>query len=200
MSAQTVDMAVDRRLGRKEWSLTCLVCGDEFTSANAATALCPTHKAEREEQVKDARRRGVPAPPARFTCPCGVVWESMKSLGRRCPSCAAERKKGQQKAWRQVPANVEKRRKSHQERRYARKWDLATKYGLTLEEYEQMCRERGNRCDICGKPSKSPCVDHDHDTGLVRGLLCRKCNRGLGLLGDSAAALARAVKYLGGVP
>lgn len=141
---------------------------------------------------------GEPAPPARFTCPCGATWESKKALGRRCPECSAKRKKDQQRE--SKARNKERVLARNREGRYGRRWELVTKYGLTMEEYEQMCRERDHRCDICGKSSKSPCVDHDHDTGLVRGLLCRKCNRGLGLLGDNAAALARVVSYLGGVP
>lgn len=60
-------------------------------------------------------------------------------------------------------------------------------------------------CAICGKPEteksrkgnvRSLHVDHNHDTGKVRGLLCGKCNRSIGVLGDSVQILRNAVKYL----
>lgn len=53
-------------------------------------------------------------------------------------------------------------------------------------------------CAICGgtEPGRRLAIDHDHDTGLVRGLLCRKCNGAIGLLGDSADRLEAALAYL----
>lgn len=68
-----------------------------------------------------------------------------------------------------------------------RRWaDVMRKYGLTKEEYLEECKKRDNRCDICGAQCqiigeicdhvKKICVDHDHDTGKVRGFLCWPCN------------------------
>jgi len=53
---------------------------------------------------------------------------------------------------------------------------LLRSYGLTLEAYEQWCARVGNRCEICGGAPKKLVVDHNHATGKVRGLLCRRCN------------------------
>lgn len=77
-------------------------------------------------------------------------------------------------------------------------------YGLTLTEYEAMVSERGGLCDICHRPEsmtlrgkrKALSVDHDHDTGAVRGLLCSACNRAIGWLGDDPARVAEAAAYL----
>lgn len=73
-------------------------------------------------------------------------------------------------------------------------------YGITLSVYDLMLHEQEGVCAICkGKQSvegKDFCVDHCHKTGIVRGLLCDKCNLGLGALGDDIEGLERALSYL----
>jgi len=76
-----------------------------------------------------------------------------------------------------------------------RKHNLWTRYRLTPEEYDSMHEEARGRCAIC-KRKRSLCVDHCHKTGKVRGLLCRCCNRGIGMLGDTHHELEKAVEYL----
>lgn len=79
---------------------------------------------------------------------------------------------------------------------------LVREYGVTLEEYEVMVAKQGGVCWICRQPpdgrGKYPvlCLDHDHTTGQLRGLLCHQCNRGIGFWRDDADMMARAVKYL----
>lgn len=68
------------------------------------------------------------------------------------------------------------------------------KYGLTPEQFAQMHADQAGRCAICGDTCR--CVDHDHKTGKVRGLLCGSCNRALGFLKDSADICAAAAAYL----
>ena len=71
------------------------------------------------------------------------------------------------------------------------------KYGLTEELYTKMLKEQNYQCRICGlSPSYNLYVDHDHKTGLVRGLLCLQCNAGLGNFRDNTQLLQRAIKYL----
>jgi len=78
-----------------------------------------------------------------------------------------------------------------------RSW-LRIKYGITLEEYDLMFESQGGVCDICSKPNdgKELCVDHDHTTLQVRGLLCTPCNKAIGQLGDTAESLRKALTYL----
>lgn len=71
------------------------------------------------------------------------------------------------------------------------------KYGLTLDQHAAMLRAQDGRCAIClTKPSVDLCIDHDHATGRVRGLLCGRCNKALGGFKDDQDALLRALKYL----
>lgn len=53
-------------------------------------------------------------------------------------------------------------------------------YGISIHEYESMLLKQENRCGLCTDMMKSPCVDHDHKTNVVRGLLCHRCNLTLG--------------------
>jgi Recombination endonuclease VII len=79
-------------------------------------------------------------------------------------------------------------------------------YGLTKDTYHAMLAMQGYECRIChttiteagtGPRSSWACVDHDHTTGRVRGLLCRGCNVGLGNFRDRPDLLQRAIAYLG---
>ena len=67
-------------------------------------------------------------------------------------------------------------------------------YGITLEEYKE-CMATSDVCQICDSPD-TLCYDHCHDSMAFRGVLCRKCNQALGLLGDTAAGVQRALDYL----
>ena len=71
------------------------------------------------------------------------------------------------------------------------------KFGLTADHHYALQEAQGGVCAICrGVGRRRLCVDHDHNTGRVRGLLCDSCNRGLGLLKDSAELLRVAAAYL----
>ena len=71
------------------------------------------------------------------------------------------------------------------------------RFGLTTEEYDLMMEDQNAKCAICGLPSegKALAVDHDHETGEVRGLLCGPCNMALGQL-EPSNRLDAAVQYL----
>lgn len=87
--------------------------------------------------------------------------------------------------------------------RVQRPYMLKVKYGITKEQYDEMLSRQGGLCAICGsddgasaKGTKTFSVDHCHETGVVRGLLCNGCNRAIGLLKDNVAVLQSAIKYL----
>jgi Recombination endonuclease VII len=82
-----------------------------------------------------------------------------------------------------------------------RKAWLKRKFGITIARYDEMLESQGGTCAIChssdkGRKDRYFCVDHDHSTGLVRGLLCHPCNSGIGLLQDNAQLLRKAADYL----
>lgn len=85
---------------------------------------------------------------------------------------------------------------------------LLKKYGLTVDQYNKMLADQNEVCAICKNPEtyrdkwdsgiKNLRVDHDHQTGKVRGLLCSNCNTGIGKFREDIAMLRRAVEYLAG--
>jgi hypothetical protein len=70
-------------------------------------------------------------------------------------------------------------------------------YGLSIADYDRMFEAQGGRCAICKERSdRALCVDHDHATEQVRGLLCNNCNSGIGKLKDDPDRLRAAIAYL----
>lgn len=76
-----------------------------------------------------------------------------------------------------------------------RDYDLKIKYNISLEGYNKLFQEQEGKCAICQEVGKLV-VDHDHDTGQTRGLLCNNCNTAIGLLKDKEVNLYGAIKYL----
>ena len=81
-------------------------------------------------------------------------------------------------------------------------------FGLNSNEYEALVASQRNKCAICRKSEtatrrgrvRTLCVDHDHKTGIIRGLLCTRCNTALGLFDDSRPVLSSAIAYLTNSP
>lgn len=76
------------------------------------------------------------------------------------------------------------------------KYFLKKQYGITPEQYATILYKQDGKCAICKTNRAKMCVDHCHTTGVVRGILCTKCNLGIGLLCDNEIYLYSAIKYL----
>lgn len=97
-----------------------------------------------------------------------------------------------------VIARSRRWRKENPER-YRASWrkSCLKQYGITINEFEVFRLAQKDCCRICKKQFKeTPNVDHSHKTGAVRGLLCRRCNIGLGMFGDSLKCVESAATYL----
>jgi hypothetical protein len=81
---------------------------------------------------------------------------------------------------------------------------LFDRYGLTLADWMRLYVIQRNRCAICGVSQEDLeydlVLDHDHHSGEIRGLLCHKCNTGIGLLKDDPEILQNAIDYLDETP
>lgn len=119
-------------------------------------------------------------------------WEThLVFCSRECRLRDQARRK--QHRLRNDPATAEK------QRAYEREVKLRNKYGITPADWDALHDAQLGRCAIClatlAEVAKV-CVDHDHETGEVRGLLCNGCNRGLGYFKDDPDRLKRAAEYL----
>lgn len=118
-------------------------------------------------------------------------------LASQCLDCDRKRKSDQK--YRKYRENPEFYKAVNRRKRLQ-------KFGLTVEEYEEMLRRQGGVCALCKKPetyihhaSRKPAslsVDHCHITGKVRALLCANCNKGIGCFKDSPDLLIAAAAYV----
>ena len=87
------------------------------------------------------------------------------------------------------------------EKHWKYKAHIARVYGINYEEFQNLLSKQKGRCALCGcsgsgKNKDKFVVDHCHETGIVRGLLCWPCNIGLGMFKDKPELIAKVVKYL----
>lgn len=121
-----------------------------------------------------------------------------------CKKCCA---RSSREYYRRDPERIKernkKRRKEYPEltRSIDRKHHYRTQYGLGIEEVHAILEKQEGRCAVCKikdfmGPGKRHCVDHDHITGKIRGILCQRCNTAIGLMDDDPLRLQAACKYL----
>lgn len=119
----------------------------------------------------------------------------VREISKRCYWKNRESNLARQKKWReQNQDKLKKWREENKDRLAAagRKHE----YGMTQEAFDQMFQQQEGKCAICGCLMESPHVDHNHITGEIRKLLCRKCNSILGFANDSIEILGNAIQYL----
>jgi hypothetical protein len=131
----------------------------------------------------------------------GIVRKTGKEAGKfrsDCRRCGAELAR----SWRKKnPARVLASVKSWKARHPGRDADYKRKaaYGITREQFDRLRLSQTGKCAICKRDfssGKDQHVDHDHQSGRVRGLLCSGCNTALGLMKDSPERLRAAADYL----
>lgn len=132
---------------------------------------------------------------------CSTCWRARPALARRKATCHPERPH-QAKG-----LCLDCYNQSRRENRDAHAARLRYNFGLTREQYDEILKAQGGGCAICGRTdlgakvgrgrnTKLLGVDHCHRTNLVRGILCHKCNLGIGHLNDDLGLVWKAMVYL----
>jgi len=160
-----------RAVGRKR-SFCSEACGNENYRKNIVTKEMRRKWREQEKKPKPEK------PVLTQECPiCGTVFTyRLANIPRKYCSSKCKDRNGKFSA-------------------------LERNYGLSKAEWEHINREQRGRCAICGNSEKRLHLDHNHLTGAVRGLLCNRCNLGIGHFADDYARLLKAADYVetGGV-
>lgn len=179
-------------------------CGRQALARN----LCTLHYQRSQHPLRNTWMSLRSRYPGQFPEDWGNLEVFAKSVGERPSPAHQLRRLDFRKPW--STENMEWREpigvsSTTEAKAYAWRWHLRNRYGITVERVEEMATAQDGRCAVCGailgapdpkgKPSKV-CVDHDHVTRKVRGLLCDPCNKGLGAFNDSLPALRAAIAYL----
>jgi hypothetical protein len=92
---------------------------------------------------------------------------------------------------------VAKYQKTEKGKKVSKNSRIKTKYGLTLEEFEEKAKQQNYQCAICSEVHTTGlCIDHCHETLKVRDLLCTKCNVGLGMFRENPNIFLKALEYI----
>jgi hypothetical protein len=121
--------------------------------------------------------------------------ERTSLAGGLCSTCYRQE-------WRKDPSNAERERewsRTHRQKRtpQQRFQRILYKYKMTIEDWHTLLLAQSGRCDACEAANPDLQIDHCHDTGAVRGLLCPNCNSALGHARDDAVRLRALIDYLG---
>lgn len=163
-----------------------------------------------------ARCEKAPRTASRVYCgPCStILWREWRAKNQeryneysrmRWAASPEERERLLQEYRRKYPSGARARASSNPHSlKERRAYQLKKNYGITVEQYDEMLVRQGGGCAICGSTESGDIrrpvlhIDHCHETGVIRGLLCMACNNGLGLFSDSPARLQSAAAYLSG--
>ena len=126
----------------------------------------------------------------RYPAKCNECWKKYKA------GWAKEKRKNN-KEWRER-VNKQSSNRYHRDKQRFLDYSRKRLYGITPEEIDRLYQKQKGICLICLEAITrlSACVDHNHQTRKIRGLLCKRCNGGMGALGDNPDRLKRAIKYL----
>lgn len=145
------------------------------------------------------------------TKPAMAFYQKGVQLRSRCKTCYALFNKNQAEKHREKRAAYNRSRGSGWSRCDRSKWNFTERekhnayllrtYGITIGDYETFLEAQGGVCAICRddcnrRTTNRLCVDHDHQSGLVRGLLCFQCNVGIGKFQENVSHLKSAIEYL----
>jgi hypothetical protein len=134
--------------------------------------------------------------------PCGTTSAYRRHLHRGEQPCDACREANKLKSQQEYASRSPEKHALYMQTniKSRRKWHLRRMYGITLEEEGRLFQAQGSCCACCKsstpKSEQGWCIDHEHDSKLIRGILCHPCNLGIGGLGDTLEGVQKAVNYL----
>lgn len=131
--------------------------------------------------------------PKELSCKyCNTLFTTNKPAVKNCSSECTKKYMYERR-------NLKRKNNKTEYKRYYTEYNLKHSYNISIEDYIALAEKSAGLCGICKKrPKHKLFVDHCHTTGRIRGLLCRKCNIGLGMFEDNINILDSAKAYLFG--
>lgn len=184
--------------GRGGKDSRCKVCKDAYWNEYTKR---PEVAARLKEQARNRRSGTWTRPPRRLPKAEGFEVCTMCNLDKPVEAFSAHKlgRNGRDAQCKECRTVVRREQRKDPNRwSLEKRRDTARRYGITLAEYDAMVAAHDGKCDICGEGpgEKGFHLDHCHKTGEVRGLLCGKCNVGLGHFRDDPTLLIAATLYL----
>ena len=170
---------------------TCICCGSEFKTVPSEIGKYCSVGCHHKHRPKLAMRHTNDGKKICATCSKKLPFSSFSknvstpdNLSRYCRECCAVRKKKHKKI--------------------ERNGVLKRNYGITLDDYNEILIKQNHVCAICGGEetliikgkNRDLAVDHNHETGKVRGLLCSKCNTAIGFFNEDIRIIKTAIRYI----
>ncbi len=193
--------------GHQSWCITCTNAARQ--AKRAAFRQSPVEPPERKrcprchETFRSSEFYGNPSAPDGLQGYCKActaerlrirssarIHSDPSTIERACTACGIVKSGNQFFRNRHTRDGIDARCKSCKKVR-----NIQVKYGLGSDAHEAILLAQDGRCGCC-KKTRPLCVDHDHETNKVRGLLCQPCNLAIGLLGDSVTGVRSALMYL----
>lgn len=213
---RTIDRTAKNRLRRQgpERSLVCSVCDREFKTHRSNQAFCSPQCRVVNNRAETATKREAAKIKSRDCLACGKTFEPIgrqRFCSRRCGTRIQSRNRlgidlslTRKCWWCETEFSLTDGRKLYCSDRCAvfvrSLWNVG-QYGITRDDYRDAWYRQGGLCLICNQPERTArnhllAIDHDHETGRFRGLLCSHCNRALGMFGDDPERLRQAAEYI----
>jgi hypothetical protein len=197
---KSLDLFYNNKKAKDGKCNACKVCMNEVTHRNYQKKRKPKKDWSTDEGFKICRKCLRKKPVGEFNIHHGKTHTKDK-LRNECRDCQKAHARAHYISLNKEVERKKRRRWYLENKKLTHGYHLKRKFNISSEEYERLLKAQNGKCAICradkpGGKYENFTVDHDHETGNIRGLLCSACNTGMGHFKDNPDILRKAIDYL----